>query len=84
VSAADELTGALTTGGMTAGDAAKLIARFAVELSSNSPSKAALRTRRWRDKRASQTVTERHAVTPPENPPSTVTKRHRTSQTVTW
>jgi Ni/Co efflux regulator RcnB len=82
VSAVAELTDALIAAGMTAGEAAGLLARAHAEMAVPAPSKAAIRTRRWRANRASQTVTERHTVTPestePEASPS-VTERHKPS-----
>lgn len=79
----DELISTLVSGGMDAGAAASLVARAVIETSTPQRSKAALRTQRWRDRKAaelaSQNVTERHTVTPlelPLEPSQTVTNRH--------
>lgn len=82
MSAVAELTETLIAGGMTPAAAAALLARAAVEMNSTSISKAALRTRRWREKKASQGVTERHTVTPGSETgiaSPTVTDRHKAS-----
>lgn len=83
MSAMEELVCALVSGGMVAGAAASLVARAVIEAAVPARSKAALRTQRWRDrkaaKREAETVTNRHAVTPPElpiEPSQTVTNRH--------
>jgi len=82
MSAVVELTDALTAAGMSPGEAASLIARAHAEMAAPSLSKGAIRTRRWRERKASQNVTERHAVTP-ENPEvdasQSVTYRHKAS-----
>lgn len=80
--ASDQIIEQLIAGGMTPAAAGVLLARATVEMGVNAPSKGALRTRKWRAGRASQTVTNRHAVTP-ENPEAetsqTVTERHKPS-----
>jgi hypothetical protein len=93
VSATRELINVLVSSGMDAVDAASLVARAGAEMSVG-PSKAALRTRRWREGRASPNVTsdageivnERHKPSPRDGAQlasQTVTNRHKTSQTVT-
>lgn len=79
MSAVRDLTDALIGGGMHPADAAALVARAGAELNVTGPSKAALRTRKWRASRPSQTVTSDDSVTPNE----TVTERHQTSPNVT-
>lgn len=79
MSATRELVDALIAGGMHAAEAAALLARAAVEMSVSGPSKAALRTRKWRAGQASQTVTGDDSVTVDES----VTERHKPSQNVT-
>jgi hypothetical protein len=83
MSAVAELTDTLIAFGMTPGAAAALVARAGAELAVPTISKAAMRTRRWREKRPSPTVTERHAVTPENGqaePSPTVTERHQPSR----
>ncbi len=79
MSAVRQLTAALIAGGMDAADAAVLIVRAGAELAVSAPSKAALRTRKWRAGQASQTVTGDASVTPEQ----TVTNHHQAAQTVT-
>lgn len=83
MSAVAELTDALMAAGMTAGQAAALLARAHAEIAAPTRSKGAIRTERWRNNKASQTVTERHTVTleksEAETSPS-VTNRHQASQ----
>lgn len=82
MSAVADLTRALIDRGMDPADAAALVGRAGAEMCAAVPSKAALRTRKWREKQASQTVTERHAVTPEDATPETsptVTERHKSS-----
>lgn len=74
MTATREIIAALLAGGMDAVDAAALLARAGAEMAAG-PSKAALRTRRWRHK-ASQSVTG-------DAQSETVTDRHKASQTVT-
>lgn len=74
MSAVRELIDALVTAGIDATDAAVLIARAGAEMNSG-PSKAALRTRRWREAKASQNVTSDALVEPSQ----TVTNRHKPS-----
>jgi hypothetical protein len=72
--AAREIIAALVAGGMDVVDAAALVARSTVEMNViKPPSKAALRTQKWRATKASQTVTrdvtnesvtERHIPSP--------------------
>jgi hypothetical protein len=79
LNATRELTDALISGGMHPADAAMLVARAGVEMAAVGPSKATLRTRKWRANKASQTVTGDDSVTVDE----TVTKRHKPSPNVT-
>jgi hypothetical protein len=83
MSAVAELTDALIAAGKTPGEAAALLARAHAEMATPKRSKGAERTARWRAKQPSQTVTERHAVTPEtqavEASPS-VTERHKPSR----
>lgn len=83
MTAAREIIAALVASGMDALDAAALVARAAVEMSSDRPSKAALRTRKWRAAKPSPTVTGDAPVTPAEPPSQNVTERHQPSQNVT-
>jgi hypothetical protein len=79
MTAVADLMRELISRGMDAAEAAALVACAGVEMSAAGPSKAAARTRKWRAKRASQTVTERHAVTVPKPEHSAspnVTNRH--------
>lgn len=79
MSAVDAIIDALVAGGMKPSQAAALVARAGMELSASIPSKGALRTRKWRANRPSQSVTERHAVTEESRPDASsqsVTKRH--------
>lgn len=79
MSAIEELTTALVSRGMDAGAAAAMVARAMIEVTTPARSKAALRTQRWRDRKAAESVTERHTVTPlelPLEPSQSVTKRH--------
>lgn len=79
MAALEEIVNALAAGGMDPIAAARLVMRAVVEETSPTRSKAALRTQRWRDRRAAETVTERHNVTVPElplGPSQSVTKRH--------
>lgn len=83
MSAVAELTRALIAGGMDVAEAAALVARAGAEMSAPTRSKGAIRTARWRENRASQTVTNRHAVTPElegAQASLTVTDRHKASQ----
>lgn len=83
MSAVAELTRALINAGMDVAEAAALVARAGAEMATPTRSKAATRTARWRENKASQSVTERHSVTMPEAPcetSPTVTKRHKASQ----
>lgn len=79
LSAVREVIAGLVAGGMDAADAAALMVRATAELAVSAPSKAALRTRKWRAGQASQTVTGDDSVTFNE----TVTERHKPSQNVT-
>jgi hypothetical protein len=82
MSAVASLIGALVNGGMAPADAASMVARAGAEMAVGQPTKATLRTRKWRAGKASQNVTERHAVTPKteiEQPSQTVTNRHKPS-----
>jgi hypothetical protein len=78
MSATNDLIAALVKSGMDIVDAAGLVARAGAEMAAG-PSKAALRTRKWREKQASQNVTSDGQVSAPK----TVTNRHKPSQTVT-
>lgn len=82
MSAVAELTRALIAGGMDPADAAVLVVRAGNEMCAVAPSKAAIRTRKWRAGKASQTVTGDDVVTP-TNPgieaSQTVTDRHKSS-----
>lgn len=83
MSAVADLMRELINRGMDAAEAAALVARAGAEMSTPTRSKAAARTARWRENKASQSVTERHAVTVPETksePSPTVTERHKASQ----
>lgn len=83
MSAVDEITDALIAAGLTPGQAAALLGRAIAEITTPTRSKGAIRTARWREKQASQSVTERHTVTPGELPfeaSPTVTDRHKASQ----
>jgi hypothetical protein len=93
LSATRELVGALIASGMDAADAASLVARAGAEMSAG-PSNAALRTRRWRENKASQAVTcDDGAMRLDRHKPSrgdgvvgaslNVTERLQTSQNVT-
>lgn len=79
MSAVRELTDALIAGGIHPADAAMLVARAGVEMASSGPSKAALRTRKWRAGQSSQTVTGDDSVTVEKS----VTERHKPSPIVT-
>jgi hypothetical protein len=82
MSAVTELIDALISRGMAPAEAATLVARAGAEMNAVGQSKGAIRTRRWRENRASQSVTERHSVTPNETTTQTsqnVTERHKAS-----
>jgi hypothetical protein len=79
MSAVRDVIAGLVAGGMDPADAAALMVRASTELAVSAPSKAALRTRRWRAGQASQTVTGDDSVTLDE----TVTERHKPSPNVT-
>ena len=86
MSAVAELIKALVDRGVDAAEAAVLVARAGAEMSrsttTTTASKAAMRTRRWRQNKASQNVTNRHAVTDdfnPDQPSQSVTERHKPS-----
>ena len=91
MNAVSELIQALIDHGMTAADAAILVARAGAEMNARGPSNGALRTRRWRERKASPNVTERHGTSPSQSvtnrhgtsPSQSVTNRHGTSRNVT-
>jgi len=71
-----EVISYLITGGMDAAEAATLVAMAIAEGTTKSRSAGAERTARWRERKASQNVTDRHDVTPQ-------TDCHKASQSVT-
>lgn len=82
MSAVAELIDVLIARGVSPADAAALVARAGAEMSAAGLSKGAIRTRRWRENRASQIVTSDAPVTPSEPPDKTsrnVTERHKAS-----
>jgi hypothetical protein len=74
-SAMDELVDALASTGMATGEVAGLVARVIAESLAKQPSKAALRTRKWREKR-NHTPSP---VTPGDGQPKTVTPHQKPS-----
>lgn len=79
MSAIRELTAVLIAGGMDPADAAVLVANAVIEGSAKKRSAGAERTARYRDRKASQSVTERDGVTDElerDESVTTVTKRH--------
>lgn len=79
MTALERVIKALIADGMSPVEAASTAALAGAELHTAGPSKAAARTRKWRANKASQTVTERHAVTVPDLQPGAspnVTNRH--------
>ena len=76
MNAIKEVISYLITGGMDTAEAAALVALAVAEGSIQKRSSGAERTARWRERKASQSVTERHTVT-------TGSERHKPSQTVT-
>jgi len=75
LSAVRELTAALISAGMDPADAATLIVRAGAELTISAASKGAVRTRNWRARNASQTVTGDDD----ERKSNNVTNRHNAS-----
>ena len=78
MSAVRDIIAALIGSGMEAADAAALLARAGTEMATG-PSKGALRTRRWRENRPSQTVTGDASVTPDPTPNNATENRHKPS-----
>jgi hypothetical protein len=83
MTAARDIIAVLIAGGMNAVEAAELMARAVVEMTATRPSKGALRTRAWRERLASQSVTC-DAVKAADSPNGeNVSERHKPSQSVT-
>ena len=82
MTAARDIVAMLIAGGMDAVEAAELMARAVVEMTATRPSKGALRTRAWRGRKASQSVTcnVAKAADPPNG--ENVSERHKPSQSV--
>jgi hypothetical protein len=83
MNAIKEVISYLITGGMDTAEAAALVAMAVAEGNLQKRSSGAERTARWREKKASQTVTERHNVTPTDDrhkPSLSVTERHNVTQ----
>src|SRR3990167_5667697 len=72
MTAVSELIGVLIDHGVDPATAAVLVARAGSEMCMAAPSKGAIRTRRWRERKASQTVTEGHKASHCAAPPISI------------